>query len=86
MLIVSFTHKFGKQYKKLERKLAEEVLLKTELFKDPTNHLNLKVHKLHGKFSNCFSFSVNYKTRIVFQYLSKREVAFLTMGDHSLYR
>jgi mRNA-degrading endonuclease YafQ of YafQ-DinJ toxin-antitoxin module len=50
------------------------------------NHSKLKVHKLHGKFKNCFSFSVNYRTRIVFQYENKRTISLLTIGDHEIYR
>ncbi len=86
MLNVSFTPKFTKKFKKLEKELADEVYVKTQLFKDPSNHTHLKVHKLHGKLSGCYSFSVDYKIRIVFQYLSKKEVVFLSIGDHDEYR
>jgi len=86
MLIISFKATFVKQMNKLEKALAEEVFEKIDLFKDVKNHKLLKVHKLHGKLSNCFSFSVNYKTRIVFEYETKNEVVFLMIGDHDLYK
>jgi mRNA-degrading endonuclease YafQ of YafQ-DinJ toxin-antitoxin module len=72
--------------KKLEKELIDEVFEKIDLFKDVKNHKLLKVHKLHGKFSKYFSFSVNYKTRIVFEYETKNEVVFLAIGDHDLYK
>ena len=46
----------------------------------------LKVHKLNGKFEDYSSFSVNYKFRIVFRYISKNEVLFTDMGDHDIYK
>ena len=56
-----------------------------ELLKDKGNHKHLKVHNLHGRLAGRYSFSVNYKTRIVFAYLSKQEIALLAIGDHEVY-
>ena len=70
----------------LEAALVAEVLEKIELFKAPENHEALKVHKLKGKFSDCYSFSVNYKFRIVFEYSGKRQATLLLVGDHDVYR
>ena len=86
MLTISFKATFVKQMNKLEKALADEIFEKIELFKDVKNHKMLKVHKLHGGFSNCFSFSINYKTRIVFEYETKNGVIFLAIGDHDLYK
>lgn len=86
MLIVSFKKTFVKQMHKIEKALSDEVFEKIELFRNEKNHQLLKVHKLHGRFSDCFSFSINYKTRIVFQYESKKEVVFLAIGDHDIYK
>ena len=72
--------------KKLEKGLVEEVLEKIELFKDSENHKILKVHKLQGQLSDLHSFSVNYKIRVVFEYLSKNEAVLLMVGDHDVYR
>ncbi|MCC7160751.1 hypothetical protein IT399_03465 [Candidatus Nomurabacteria bacterium] len=86
MLTISFKTTFVRQINNLEKALAEEVLEKIDLFKDLKNHKTLKVHKLHGKFAECYSFSVNYKTRIVFEYGIKNEVILLAIGDHDLYK
>jgi mRNA-degrading endonuclease YafQ of YafQ-DinJ toxin-antitoxin module len=82
---VSFTRPFLKHLNKYEEEFKEVILEKIEEFKNPKNHKRLKVHKLHGKFSKFYSFSVSYKTRIVFEYVSKIEVALLSIGDHSIY-
>lgn len=83
---VSFAPPFFRQLKKLEKDLQEEVFEKIDLFEiNPKNSL-LKTHKLKGKLNKKFSFSVNYKTRIVFLYLSKEEIVLLAVGDHDVYK
>lgn len=82
---VLFKPTFIRQFKRLELNLQKEVLEKIELFKDKENHKKLKVHRLKGRLSGWHSFSVNYKTRIVFSYLSKKEAVFLAVGDHVVY-
>ena len=75
-----------RKFRKLEKDLQEEAIEKINLFKDKNNHKLLKVHKLHGKFSSQFGFSVNYKFRIAFRYISKNKVLFLDIDDHDIYK
>lgn len=82
---VHYTPTFIKQYNNLPNSLQEEVLEKIELFKNKNNHTALKVHVLHGKLKNYYSFSVNYSHRIVFEYLSKKEIVLLKVGNHDIY-
>jgi len=70
---------------RLDPKLQLEAIEKIELFKDKKNYKQLKIHQLRGRLAGRYSFSVNYKTRIVFSYLSKNEVALLAIGDHAVY-
>ena len=86
MIQISFKATFVKQMNKLEKTLIDEVFEKIELFKNKENHGTLKIHKLHGRLSGCSSFSVNYKTRVVFEYETKDRVVFLAIGDHDVYR
>ncbi|MDD3662298.1 MAG: type II toxin-antitoxin system RelE/ParE family toxin [Candidatus Pacebacteria bacterium] len=86
MIKIIYAPIFVRQFKKLNIDLQDEVLEKIELFKDASNHKILKVHKLNGIYKNCFSFSVNYSYRIIFQYENKKEVAFLSIGDHGIYK
>ncbi len=82
---IGYKPQFIRQFNKLPKNLQEEVLEKVESFKDVSNHQTLKVHKLHGTFADCYSFSVNYKYRIIFNYATKKEVNILTIGDHDIY-
>lgn len=85
-LSIVYTPHFAQQVKALESQLQEETIEKIELFKDPKNHKQLRVHKLKGYFSGRYSFSVNYRIRIVFSYLSKKEAVLLALGDHDIYK
>jgi mRNA-degrading endonuclease YafQ of YafQ-DinJ toxin-antitoxin module len=86
MIKLGYKSTFIRQFNKLENLLAEEVIEKIELFKNPKNHDLLKVHKLHGRLNGRHSFYVNYKIRIVFDYISKSEVVLLAVGDHDIFK
>ena len=86
MLKLIYAPHFVRQFKRLPTELQVEVVEKLELLKHTNNHTSLKVHKLHGRFSGCLSFSVNFKIRIIFEYNSKKEMAILTIGDHEVYK
>ncbi len=85
MLTVLYTSRFVRVMKRLDPQLIEEALEKIELFKDPNNHQLLKVHKLKGRLVGRSSFSVNYKFRIVFHWLSSKQVILLSIGSHAVY-
>ena len=76
---------FLRQYRKLPKELQEEVKEQIALFQADPKHPSLKAHKLQGKLQGFWSFRVNYSYRIVFLYESKRRVALLAVGDHSVY-
>ena len=77
---------FIRQFDKLEKDLQDEIIEKIELFKNVSNHKNLKVHKLKGKLCDCYGFSVNYNYRIIFEYIKKDEAHLLSIGDHDIYK
>lgn len=85
-LLVSYKPTFIRQLKKLQPDLQNEVFEKIAQFKEVRNHPELAVHKLHGSLTGTYAFSVNFKYRIIFQYLSKTEVVLLAVGDHEVYR
>ena len=83
---LSFAPSFVRAYKTLPPELKAEVKEKMNLFRNEKNHTILKVHKLHGNLKDQWSFSVNYKIRIVFIFTkSPKEAILLTIGDHAIY-
>jgi mRNA-degrading endonuclease YafQ of YafQ-DinJ toxin-antitoxin module len=85
-MVISFKPSFVREFKKLPAELQEEALERIELFRKVENHQKLKVHKLKGRLSDFYSFSVTYSHRIVFSYESKTETVFLAIGDHDVYK
>jgi mRNA-degrading endonuclease YafQ of YafQ-DinJ toxin-antitoxin module len=85
MFEIVISKQFGRQFRKLDPHLKEEIMEKLELLKDPSNHQSLKVHKLHGRLSDKHSFSVNYKIRVIFSYPITSEILLLLVGSHDLY-
>lgn len=83
---IAYTPSFIRDLEKIETDLYEEVLEKIELFKDKKNHKQLKVHKLKGKLNKSYSFSVDYKNRIVFDMMSDGTALLHTFGDHDVYK
>ena len=83
---VSFSPSFLRILHALPPRLQEEVTEKISLFADEKNHQILRVHKLRGRLSGCYSFSVNYHIRITFEFVGKpRRAYLLTVGDHDVY-
>jgi len=83
---IAYTPAFVRRYKKLPRALKDEVKECIKLFCDPTHHESLRVHKLNGELKKFYSFSVNYKYRIIFEYSVDRTSAwFHDIDDHEVY-
>jgi len=85
-MLISYKPSFVREFKKLPAELQEEALERIDLFRNEKNHEKLKVHKLKGRLKDFHSFSVTYSHRIVFSYESKKEVVFIAIGDHSVYK
>lgn len=86
MIKVYFTPSFVRQLRSMSEDIREEAFEKIDLFKNRRNHNILKVHKLKGRLAGRFSFSVNYRIRIVFRFISDSEAVLLAIGDHDVYR
>jgi addiction module RelE/StbE family toxin len=89
MIRISFTAAFLRELKSLESKdraLYEESIEKINEFGNKNSHTKLKVHKLHGKLHGYWSFSVNYKFRILFRMVSRDHFVFHDIGDHDIYK
>ena len=82
---IFITSKFEKEHKKLSDFLKNKTKQKEIIFKNNPFDKRLKTHKLKGKYNNYWSFSVSGSHRIMFEFLDKNEVAFINIGNHSIY-
>lgn len=79
--------------RKLKRLLRQNPQIKLQIEQtleqlaiDPFDS-SLKTHKLKGDLANCWSCSINYSDRIVFQFVensetAEEEILLLTVGSH----
>jgi addiction module RelE/StbE family toxin len=77
--------RFKRTYKKLSAEIKSKAEIKEVLFRDNPFDSRLDTHKLHGKLKNQWSFSVDKKYRILFEF-DNSDVIFLDIGDHNLYK
>lgn len=83
---VLYAPTFLRILKSLPTDLQEETIEDIEAFTHFDQHARLKVHKLKGRLAGRHAFSVNYRYRIVFQYLKQNTAVMLAIGDHDVYR
>lgn len=86
MISMAYAPKFVRQYKKLDDSFKQEIKERIALFKKNQHNPTLDTHKLHGELAGKWAFSINYKDRIVFRYLSSNEVILLVVDDHDIYK
>lgn len=82
---IYYSRKFAREYKKLPKnvkKLAEE---KEPVFRNNPFDPALKTHHLEGKLKAFWSFSIDYKYRIIFEFHAKGAVWFHSVGGHDIY-
>lgn len=85
-MIIKVSPKFEKHYRRLPTKIKEKAKGKEFIFRENPFDLRLKTHKLSGKNKRCWAFWIDRFFRIKFIFLSKREVLFLDIGTHDIYK
>lgn len=83
---ILYSSHFSRSLKKLPRSLQPEVTKAEQRFRHDCFDTGLRTHQLKGKHKNLWSFSITYKHRLVFQFLSNDVVYFIDIGNHSIYQ
>lgn len=80
--------RYRRSYRDLEPRLQTLADQRIFLFRQNPFDPRLDTHPLHGKLKKQWSFSVDNRNRILFEFLDKKKqaVVFLDIGDHSIYR
>ena len=84
--VILYAPEFKRDYRKLDPHLKTQLKQKGRLFEQNPFHPLLHTHKLTGKLQGHWSFSVDHRVRVLFQFLSQQEILLLRVGDHSIYR
>jgi len=77
---------FVRKYKKLPNKIKNLIENNEKIFLENPFDKRLNTHKLTGKFKDLWSFSVDYKYRIVFEFIDKNTIHFHSVGNHQVYQ
>lgn len=83
MEIVVTPH-FKREAKRLPLHLRPQIQERLRIFQDNPFHPSLKTHKLHGEFHGFWSFSIDRRIRVIFEFTDGLAV-FHSIGDHSIY-
>lgn len=85
-LTIKYGPEFKREYKKLSASLKLLVKERGAIFElDPFNP-SLKTHKLSGHLQKVWSFSLDHRYRVLFEFKDNNTVELLRVGDHSIYR
>ncbi|MCR4311367.1 MAG: type II toxin-antitoxin system mRNA interferase toxin, RelE/StbE family [Candidatus Taylorbacteria bacterium] len=77
--------RFGREWKKLSAEIRRLAEIRIGLFRKNPSDSRLKMHKLHGELDGFSAFSINYKYRIIFEFLEEDVIEFYSIGDHDIY-
>ena len=83
---IEYSRNFVKQFKKLSPQIQKQAVKAEKLFKKDPFSPKLKTHKLSGRLEGLWAFSINYKDRIIFEFLGKEKVLFHKIGSHDIYK
>ena len=83
---IEYSKKFLRALKKINSSIIQKVSTRERIFKNNAFDHRLRTHKLSGKDQNSWSFYVDYSIRIKFIFLSNKEVLFLDIGPHNIYK
>lgn len=85
MIEVAFSNSFKRAYKKKIKGNPEiEILFKKKLsiFLNNPYDISLRTHKLSGKLSEIWSFSISFSIRVTFIFVDDQKVLLESIGTH----
>jgi len=82
---IYYTKKFEREYRKIDKDLKLKTESREKLFRKNPFDKRLKTHKLSGELDGFWSFSVDFKNRVVFEFVDKETVFFHSIGSHDIY-
>ena len=74
-----------RRYQRLSETVRSKAKKQEKIFRANPFDSRLKVHKLHGRMSDFWSFYIDFKYRIVFKFEESTVVKFYSVGGHSIY-
>ncbi|MBU1015453.1 type II toxin-antitoxin system mRNA interferase toxin, RelE/StbE family [Patescibacteria group bacterium] len=86
MINIQVSERFKKSYRKLPEKIKQRAKERETVFRAGPFDPSIKTHKLSGKEAGIWAFWINDSYRIKFIFLPNKEVLFLDIGTHKIYK
>lgn len=83
---IYYSSKFSREYKKLPKEAKILAEKQEKIFRKDPFDPRLKTHHLTGKLKDFLAFSIDFKYRIIFEFIDKDIVWFHSVGTHDIYR
>jgi len=83
---IEVSSRYKKSFRKLPSRTQRKAILKIRIFRENPFNPQLRTHPLSGKEKECWAFWVNYYYRVKFIFLNDKEVLFLDIGAHEIYK
>ena len=83
---IDYSSKFAKVYRKLPKRTKLSAEKKEVIFRQDPFDQRLKTHKLSGKLKLYYSFSIDLRYRIIFEFAEQGVVWLHSVGTHEIYR
>jgi mRNA-degrading endonuclease YafQ of YafQ-DinJ toxin-antitoxin module len=77
---VIYSSHFLKEYRKLSVEIKNIAEKKEKILKNNPFDSRLKTHKLTGNLKDFWSFSIDFKNRIIFEFIDKILFGFILLG------
>lgn len=77
---------FQKSFKKLPKDIQRIAIMRDKIFRSNPHSPQLKTHRLKGKLSKFWSYSVKYSYRTVFEFIDDVTVVYHDIGTHEIYK
>lgn len=82
---ILYTPHFKREAKNLPISLRLLIEKRLEQFVTDPHEASLKTHKLSGSLKDFWSFSINPRIRVIFEFRNRNQAIFHSIGDHSIY-
>lgn len=83
---VSVTPHFQRAYRRLPTALQDVADARDRIFRQYAFDPRLRTHALQGRLKGLWSYSVDARHRILFEFTAPHEVLYHDIGSHDIYR
>jgi len=82
---VYYSSSFKKSLEKYSSK-KKKIIKKIIRFQENPFDSSLKTHKLTGKLTLYWSFSIDYHLKVIFEFIDEETVGLIDIGTHEIYK